>query len=157
MIFDNISNWRNYFDCFNGFDKIFEKLETITMETANGHYKINDMCYYKVMSYKTMLNPSVIESHKKEVDLQILFSGKERIKIFSRSKVEPMGIYDEKTDCQFYKATESPDLELVLAPGKMALFFPQDIHGCQHIVNENSKDLKKVVFKINEKLFTLKK
>lgn len=36
----------------------------------------------------------------------------------------------------------------------MALFFPQDIHACQYNVDNTSETIKKVVFKIDEKLFT---
>ena len=106
------------------------------------------------MSYETKIRPSIIESHKKEVDVQILLKGKEHIKIYSADNVETMEEYDSKTDCQFYKDIKGPDLELNLIPDKMAVFFPQDIHGCQYAFNNQASVIKKIVIKIDEKLFT---
>lgn len=154
MIFDKIDNWEKYFGHLEVFHEIFEELNSVTAKKANGIYKINDSCYYKVMSYKTKIHPSVIESHLREVDVQILLTGKEHIKIYSRDNVKPLGEYNVKTDCQFYNDFTGPDLELNLIPGKMAVFFPQDIHGCQYAVNEQASNIKKIVIKIDEKLFT---
>ena len=99
----------------------------------------------------------VIESHRRDIDLQVILSGKEHIKIYSEDQVECIDEYNSQTDCQFYDEIKRPDLELDLTPGKMALFFPQDIHGCQHAINQECITIKKVVFKIDEKFFSYKK
>lgn len=156
MIFDEIANWQNYLSCYNEVDEIVKVLQTINEKTPNGEYRVNDNCYYKIMTYDTKINPKVIESHKKEIDIQVLLSGKEHIKIYSRGKVETIEKYDSKTDCEFYKDIEGADLELNLVPGKMAIFFPQDIHGCQHAISNKEETIKKIVFKIDEKFFTRK-
>ena len=154
MIFDEIDNWEKYFGHLERFHEIFEELNSVTPEKANGIYRINSSCYYKIMSYKTKIFPSIIESHKKEVDVQISLKGKEHIKIYSADNVETLEEYDSKTDCEFYKDNKGSDLELNLIPGKMAVFFPQDIHGCQYAFNNQASEIKKVVIKIDEKFFT---
>ena len=55
------------------------------------------------MSYETKLKSTVIESHVKEVDIQILLSGSEQIKIYNFKDVEITQKYNFETDCQFYK------------------------------------------------------
>lgn len=153
MIFDKIENRDQYFKT-PIFKEIFDKFDTLDVNTPNGiHYK-SDGYYFKVMSYDTKETPTIIESHKKEVDVQILLSGSERIKIYGKDQVEVTSIYDEESDCQFYKNTQASNVELNLLPGSMAVFFPQDIHGCQFAVNNQIGNIKKIVIKIDEKLFT---
>lgn len=154
MIFDSIDNWNSYFDASGIFGEVFDKLAKVNVNTPNGEYRINDLCYYKVMSYDTKLEPTIIESHKREVDIQVVLKGAEGINIYSVTDVEITSAYDNKTDCQFYKSVRKPQLDLRLTPGKMAIFFPQDIHGCQHAQDSNTETIKKIVIKIDEKLFT---
>jgi len=154
MIFDSTDNWNNYFDSSGIFGKIFYTLSTVNINTPNGEYRINDSCYYKVMSYETKVDPTIIESHKREVDIQVALNGAEGINIYSATDVQITSAYDNKTDCQFYKGIKKPQLALRLTPGKMAIFFPQDIHGCQHALDSNTETIKKIVIKIDEKLFT---
>ncbi|WP_299315621.1 YhcH/YjgK/YiaL family protein [uncultured Aquimarina sp.] len=153
MIFDTIDNKDQYFQ--NPiFEEIFSKLKTLTIDIPNGNYYECDAYYFKVISYDTKVNPTIIESHRKEVDIQILLSGNERIKIYNPKQVNISATYDKEIDCQFYKSIGIPDLELNLSPGKMAVFFPQDIHGCQYPVNNTIENIKKIVIKIDEKFFT---
>ena len=153
MIFDNIANWDLYFKA-PVFKEIFSKLKTIDSNTANGIHYQSEGYYFKVLNYKTKQDPTIIESHKKEVDVQILLSGNEHIKVYDQSQVEVTSEYSEESDCEFYRSIEQPKLELNLSPGKMAVFFPEDIHGCQHFVNDQVENIKKIVIKIDEKLFT---
>lgn len=156
MIYDSLSNWNQYF--INPvFDEIFQKLETLSVNTKNGEYFRTDHYYFKVMSYDTKKEPKVIESHRKEVDVQVVLHGGERIKIYSATKLKVSTEYSEETDCQFYKETNSHDMELKLYPGKMAVFFPEDVHGCQHTLANETQNIKKIVIKIDEKLFTHQK
>lgn len=153
MIYDSLTNWNQYFDA-PIFDEIYQKLMSLTVNTKNGEYYRTENYYFKVMSYDTMPEPSIIESHKKEVDVQVVLKGGERIKIYSPKDLKIATEYSEETDCQFYKAKETADMEFKLFPGKMAVFFPQDIHGCQYTQSNEIETIKKIVIKINEKLFT---
>lgn len=153
MIFDKIENKDKY---FSGeiFNEIFRKLEDLSLELPDGNYYKTDDYYFKVISYDTKHNPTIIESHRKEVDVQIMISGSEKIKIYSPENLIVKSEYDKNIDCTFYKNTGKEDVELELSKGKMAVFFPQDIHACQFAVNSKIKNIKKIVIKIDEKLFT---
>jgi YhcH/YjgK/YiaL family protein len=156
MILDKIQNWKLYFKS-PIFNEIFKELETYTINTANGVYKNDKDFYFKVMSYDTKLESNTIESHRKEVDVQILLSGNETIKIYNSTAVSITEQYDSESDCQFYKNIDNPISEINLEPGYMAIFFPDDIHHPQFAVNNKIETLKKIVIKIDEKLFTQQK
>lgn len=153
MILDSIKNREIYFKG-KVFNDLFEQLKNYTIDTPNGVYKNHENFYFKVMTYDTKYESDVTESHRKEVDVQILLSGKENIKIFSSKDVEIITPYDESTDCQFYKTKGLPVSEINLIPGYMAIFFPEDIHNPQYAVNNKIEKLKKIVIKIDEKLFS---
>ena len=153
MIYDNLTNWNQYFDS-PIFDEIYKKLITLSVDTKTGEYYRSENYYFKVMSYDTMSEPSIIESHRKEVDVQVVLKGGERIRIYNPEGLKIATEYSEETDCQFYKAKDAADMEFKLFPGKMAVFFPQDIHGCQFTQSNEMETIKKIVIKINEKLFT---
>ena len=154
MIFDDIKNWRTYYGASKNFKEMVQQLSQIEEGTGNGTYPWKQGCYYKVMSYKTQETPKIIEAHRKEIDIQVILSGQETIKLYTRGQVSITQEYDSNTDCEFYRALHGPHVELQLTPGKMAVFFPQDIHACQYRVNEVSDTIKKVVFKANEEFFT---
>lgn len=153
MILDKIANRSLY---FKGeiFDEIFDQLQKYHLDTPNGVYKNHKDFYFKVMSYDTKMESSITESHQKEIDVQILLSGNEGIKIFNDSSVKITQKYDDETDCQFYQPISNPITEINLEPGYMAVFFPNDIHNPQYAVNGKIETLKKIVIKINEKLFS---
>ncbi len=153
MIVDKIENRKIYFKA-PIFNEIFKELQNYNSETLNGTYKNHKNYYFKVMSYDTKLDSNIIESHKKEVDVQILLSGNENIKIYNTSTVEVTEPYDKEIDCQFYKKTGDPVTEINLEPGYMAVFFPDDIHQPQFAVRNKIETLKKIVIKIDETLFT---
>lgn len=156
MIFDEIVNLDYYLD--------EEMLQLITSELANfdinskeGLYKSKkESLYYKIVSYKTAKNPEIIESHLKEIDLQIILKGHEYIDVYSKKDLTPRSEYDKNTDCIFYKQPNSEGLRILLKPGNFALFTPNDVHRCQISVDSGSVELKKIVIKIDEKLFKRK-
>lgn len=152
MILDKIDNWKIYFK-EPIFLEIFKELENYNSETPNGIYRTHDNYYFKVMSYDTKLESNIIESHIKEVDVQILFSGNEKIKIYNSEAVCIIEPYSDETDCQFYKNIGNPVAEINLETGYLAIFFPGDIHHPQFAVNNKVETLKKIVLKIDEKLF----
>ena len=156
MIIDRIKNWPVYFSEHIG-KEIFQELANYNSETPDGTYKKHSDSdfYFKVMTYETLLEPSQIESHIKEVDIQILLSGSETIKIFDSTAVSVTKDYDEPSDCQLYKSTSSAHSEITLKPGMMAIFFPDDIHFPQFASQGKKEIIKKIVIKVNEKFFTL--
>ncbi len=153
MIFDSISNWKQYFKQ-EIFTEIFEELKTLNLDSPDDIYHRRDNYYFKVITYKTKVNPEIIENHLKEVDIQILLSGQEKIKVYNKDAVTVTREYMDDDDCKFYKQSDRPHTEIILQPGYMAVFFSNDIHGCQHAVEDNKiESLKKIVIKVDEKLF----
>lgn len=152
MIVDKIENYQRY---FKGeiFHEIFSKLKEISIETPNGEYFRTKDYYFKVMSYETKLSSSIVESHRKEVDIQLLLSGNERIGVFSSENVTIKEDYNDKIDCVFYNVNGEPHSVVDLNKGLMAVFFSDDIHNPQLAVKSKVESLKKVVIKINEKVF----
>ena len=153
MILDKVENSSRYFKA-PIFEEIFQKLKDFDINTLDGTYKTHDLYYFKVLSYETQLSPKIIVSHKKEVDIQILLSGKELIKIYKEEDVNVLEKYNSKIDCQFYEELNSPISELILEPNYMAVFFPNDIHGPLYAHNNKVDKLKKIVIKIDETLFS---
>ncbi|MEY4987428.1 MAG: hypothetical protein RL567_1207 [Bacteroidota bacterium] len=153
MIVDKIYNWDRYFKN-EIFSKIFEELKEYSVGTPNGTYRSNENYYFKVMSYDTKIEPTIIESHVKEVDVHVLLFGTEKIEIYLPEHVTISETYSTKTDCQFYNLSSEPCQEIILNPGYMAIFFSNDIHRPQIAVVEEIQTIKKIVIKIDEKLFT---
>ena len=153
MILDKIDNVKRYFKA-PIFEEIFQKLKDFDVNTPNGTYKTHDLYYFKVMSYETQITPKIIESHEKEVDIQILLSGKEKIKIYKKNDVTVLKEYDAEIDCQFYEELNLPISELTLEPNFMAVFFPNDIHGPLYAYQNRVSKIKKIVIKIDETLFS---
>ncbi len=83
------------------------------------------------------------------MDVQVVLKGGERIRIYNPEGLKIATEYSEETDCQFYKAKDAADMEFKLFPGKMAVFFPQDIHGCQFTQSNEMETIKKIVIKIS--------
>lgn len=153
MILDKVEYISRYFKA-PIFEEIFQKLKDFDINTPNGTYKTHDFYYFKVMSYETQLSPKIIESHRKEVDVQIVLFGKELIKIYKEEDVSVLKKYNSRIDCQFYQELNFPISELILEPSYMAIFFPNDIHGPLNAHNNKVDKLKKIVIKIDETLFS---
>lgn len=152
MIYDKISNWKTYFH-HPIFAEIFKTLETYSLATDNGVYKYDGGFYFKVMAYDTKPEANIIETHRKEVDIQILLAGEEKIKMYLMDDVEVSTPYNDETDCVFYKNTGTPYADLILKPKHMAVFFPEDPHHPQFQVGNQAASLKKIVIKVDLDLF----
>ncbi|MBI2259899.1 MAG: YhcH/YjgK/YiaL family protein [Flavobacteriia bacterium] len=153
MIYDKINNWRTYFK-YQVFEEIFDSLKTYNVDTEDGVYYY-DGYYFKVMSYETKENPTIIESHLKEVDIQILLAGAENIKMYHLEDLKVIEEYNDQTDCIFYSSTKNPYTELTLIPDYMAIFFPSDPHHPQFRSATGVSFLKKIVIKVNLNAFQI--
>lgn len=151
MIYDKISNWKTYFK-HPKFEEIFAELANYNTSTENGVYHHEDF-YFKVMEYDTKEAPEIIESHRKEVDIQILLTGSEKIKMYHDSDLTVSEAYNPETDCVFYSTKAEPYTELILYPEYMAVFFPSDPHHPQFKTKNGIQALKKIVIKVSITLF----
>jgi beta-galactosidase beta subunit len=107
MILDKVKNSSKYFKA-PIFYYILQKLKDFHINTSNGNYKTHDSYYFKLMSYETQLFPKIIESHRAEVDIQILLFGKELVRIYKEEDISVLEKYNSKIDCQFYQELNSP-------------------------------------------------
>lgn len=153
MIHDKINNLKLYFKKSIS-EELINQLKDYNVDTPNGIYKNHESFYFKVMSYSTKHEPLVTESHMKEVDFQIILKGKERIKLYDRERVKIKENYNEESDCQFYDVINDPISEIIIEPGNLAIFFPDDIHQPQFVVDNKIEVLKKIVIKVDEKFLT---
>jgi len=151
MIFDQIKNSYRYFKK-SIFKEIFEKLKEIDINTPNGNYSSNELYSFIVMSYETQISPDIIESHKNKIDIHVLLTGKETIRIYKEKGVSILEEYNSNSDCKLYKELSSKYDEINLEPNYMAVFFPNEIHAPAYAYNKDIINIKKVVIKIDKVL-----
>ena len=149
MIFDSLDNIRAYFN-FKEFSPIYDHIVSLNPSSPDGNIDIGEGNYIKVMTDKTRIHSEIIESHQKEVDIQILLKGSELIKIYDSNAVEVKTPYNAEIDCQFYSDPRTAHNQLILKKGYFAVFYPQDIHNPLNAV-DNVEELKKIVVKLNLK------
>ena len=110
--------------------------------------------YAEVSSYKTRpVHEGRLETHKRYVDIQIMLSGSERMDVMPPDTLIPDTDYDEQKDIRFYKRVKAPAVRLLMVPGNFAMFFPQDAHCPQITPHSEALNVKKVVIKIDARLF----
>ena len=149
MFFDHISNIATYKDLSPNIALGLDFLKQMNPDTAVGTYQINQRVKAIVSEYETKLeNEHGYEAHRKNIDIQYLLSGEERIACLSIERLKETKAYNEETDAAFYAA----ELELLpsylsLLPGCFAILFPQDGHMPQLCVDKPMK-VKKVVIKV---------
>ena len=156
MIFDYISKWPLYFSG-QVFETIFGKLDQLLAEAPPcGEYPLDGYdVFFKVLSYETKSSDWITESHRKYVDIQIVTEGSEGIRLYEKDKLDVVAAYKDDNDCEFYKLPDSDlvNSKVILRPGHMGIFFPQDVHMTQ-IAPAQTQTIKKVVIKVNEKYFS---
>lgn len=154
MIFDTLSYLPQYLppDVWKCLEAFVSRLGS---DLTDGEYPIqNSDIFARSASYRTKPPPEGrFEAHKRYADLQIVLAGSERIDVTPLNTVQPDTDYDESNDIRFYKAGGVPAVQLLMVPGSFALFFPQDLHCPQLTPPTGIQDVKKVVVKIDMRLF----
>ncbi|MCR4315193.1 MAG: YhcH/YjgK/YiaL family protein [Planctomycetes bacterium] len=147
MIFDKIQNFKLYAGVHPRFEvarKFFAdtKLETLT----TGRHELDDGVVLIVEDYRTRLPADCgIECHRKNIDIQLLARGSERIGVVARTecKANP---YDDSKD---YQQLFSDRMDFItLAPGSFAVFFPDDGHSPCGAIDGSPTEVRKLVFKV---------
>jgi YhcH/YjgK/YiaL family protein len=148
MITDTLSNADLYCSTNSWLKKSFEYLKTISKDTPVGAYEIAPGLMAHVSEYET--TPQFKygwETHKKYIDIQFCLTGKEYIKWMPLSeKLSPTIEYDEAKDRTFYDCNGEQAL-ITVKEDVFALFFPEDAHAPQ-IMIEKPEKVKKVVIKV---------
>ena len=147
MIFDHITNLNTYKTLSSGIFEGLRFLQRVSPDIAVGTYQINSRVRAIVSEYETKVKNEVgYEAHRKNIDIQYLLKGEERVACLPVEKLEETMPYSEEKDAAFYTASIKP-IEMTLGGGYFAIFFPQDGHMPQLSVGE-PKMVKKVVVKI---------
>ncbi|MDR1586180.1 MAG: YhcH/YjgK/YiaL family protein [Treponema sp.] len=148
MIFDSISNMDRYFTTVPGLKKVKEILDSGALKKVMpGRYTTDESSVrYNVMTYATKDSKAdSYEIHKKEIDVQILLKGEERMDLLWRKPVTVKEKYSAKKDAAFVTGTSA--LEYHAVPGVFALFFPGEPHAGM-LKDGKASEVLKVVFKI---------
>ena len=126
-----------------------EWIRDVKPDTAVGVYQITPKVKAIVSEYETKTeNEYGYEAHRKNIDIQYLLKGEERIACLPIDKLKETTPYSEEKDAAFYSADILPlPSYLLLQPGFFAIFFPQDGHMPQLCVDKPKK-VKKVVIKV---------
>lgn len=147
MIFDHINNIESYKglspDIYDG----LKFLQQASPDLAPGTYQISPRVKAIVSEYETKVQNEVgYEAHRKNIDIQYLLNGEERVACVPVEKLKETKPYSEEKDAAFFTASIQP-IEMTLGDGYFAIFFPQDGHMPQLSVDE-PKMVKKVVVKV---------
>lgn len=87
------------------------------------------------------------EAHRKNIDIQYLIKGEEKISSLPSEYLKETKTYDGEIDAVFYDERGIKPQDLFLGNGYFAILFPQDGHMPQLCVNTPSI-VKKVVVKV---------
>ena len=147
MIFDHINNIESYKGLSPDLYEGLKYLQQVSSDIAVGTYQINPRVKAIVSEYETkMENENGYEAHRKNIDIQYLLSGEERIACLPIERLKETKAYNEETDAAFY-ATDFKPQEMTIGNGYFAIFFPQDGHMPQLCVDK-LENVKKVVVKV---------
>jgi YhcH/YjgK/YiaL family protein len=148
MIIDFVSNILRYVEALPQLRTVHQVIQSGILENIEvGQYKTDDpKVRYNVFTYETEKDTAdTYEIHEKEIDVQILLEGRERMAIAWSSPVDIAVPYDASKDAAF--VTGELCTSYHAAPGKVAVFFPGEPHA-PNLKDGAASAVKKVVFKL---------
>lgn len=148
MIFDHLTNLNIYKGLSNDIYVGLAYLQQVKPDIELGVYQITSRVKAIVSEYETKVKNEVgFEAHRKNIDIQYLLKGEERIACMPIEKLTETEPYSEEKDAAFYAAEGVVAQTMTIGDGYFAIFFPQDSHMPQLCVNEPEM-VKKVVVKV---------
>lgn len=148
MIYDKLDNIELYKGISDDIYAGLQYLRVIDADIASGTYQINPRVKAIVSEYETKVeNQYGFEAHRKNIDIQYLVKGEEKISSLPLEYLKESKTYDENIDAAFYVERGIKPQDLLLGNGFFAIFFPQDGHMPQLCVNTPSI-VKKIVVKV---------
>ncbi len=148
MIYDKLDNIELYKGISDDIYAGLEYLRVIDADIASGTYQINPRVKAIVSEYMTKAeNQYGYEAHRKNIDIQYLIKGEEKISSLPLEYLKEAKTYDGVIDAAFYVERGIKPQELLLGNGYFAILFPQDGHMPQLCVNKQ-ENVKKVVLKV---------
>ncbi len=148
MIFDHINNIETYKGLSPDLYEGLKFLKQATPDLAVGTYQVTSRVKAIVSEYETKVKNEVgFEAHCKNIDIQYLLKGEERIACCPVEKLIVTEPYSEEKDAAFYAVEGVKAQELTIGDGYFAVFYPQDAHMPQLCVDK-PMSVKKVVIKV---------
>ena len=136
MIFDHLSNILIYKGISPDISAALTYLHQLSPDIAPDTYQLSPRVKAIVSEYETKVKNEVgYEAHRKNIDIQYLLKGEERIACLPIEKLKETTPYSEEKDAAFYTASIQPQ-EMTIGGGYFAIFFPQDGHMPQLSVSE---------------------
>lgn len=124
-----------------------KKLDVEALE--QGKYIVNDDFYYMIQEYETRPEELCeLESHKEYIDIQMIVSGYECMKVVDISRLMVKKDYDKNSDIMFWHKPSNM-LQTILMPGTYIVLYPENAH-CGCIAIEKAVNVKKIVGKIKK-------
>ena len=151
MIYGTIAGWRNEKKNFPAvFDKAFAFLEGKDIASLSGKHEIDgDWLFISFDALRTEdQEKRRFEAHEKYLDIQILFSGRE--KQLYAPDLSGMNVTEDKyatNDIAFYTAPEHYS-SLVLEAGHYVVYFPGEPHCPCCAAQPGGDDIRKAIVKI---------
>ena len=150
MIYDKIENIALYKGLSDDIYAGMRYLKEMNPDVEPGTYEINARVKAIVSEYTTKeVNDNGYEAHQKNIDIQYLLKGTEKIACLPVDELQETKPYNEATDAAFYAAPapgHHPSA-LFLGNGYFSIFYPHDAHMPCLWVNE-PQTVKKVVIKV---------
>jgi len=131
-------------------------INNIDSKSVNEVTYINEeKVYGKVMSYKLKASDECkLEAHNRYIDIQITLEGIEGIEVYCRDNMEIESVYNKENDVIFFKEDTGKKIAKIYnKPGSFSMFWPEDVHKPMVMVDDENKDIKKFVVKIDKMLF----
>lgn len=148
MIYDRITNINTYKGLSPDIYEGLKFLRQVSPDIAVGTHQINPRVKAIVSEYDTKkVNEHGFEAHRKNIDIQYLLKGEERIACCPVEKLIVTEPYSEEKDAAFYSSEGVWAQEMTIGNGYFAIFFPQDVHMPQLCVDEPTM-VKKIVVKV---------
>jgi YhcH/YjgK/YiaL family protein len=148
MIFDTIAHLALYEPLIPGLKRVKEILDSGELLTQTpGQYSTGDpRVRYNLLSYTTKTeDPEFYEVHQKEIDVQVVLRGTEKMLLIWREPVLAGSEYDAEKD--FSMVTGNRAISYRAAAGNFGLFFPGEPHA-PALIDGKPEEILKAVFKI---------
>ena len=148
MILDSIANAKQYYGISPRIKQALQYIETtdFTKYSKGKHPIDNENLFFLVNDYETKENnDTVLEAHRRYIDLQYMTSGSEQINIEQLDKQPIHTEYNEEYDYILFNETVVD--QIILQEGMFAIFFPNDLH-MPGIMNKSRMNIEKIVVKI---------
>ena len=110
---------------------------------------IDSNMYMMVQCYDTRTwEQGKFEAHDRYIDIQFYLSGEEFVYVEDRSRLNISEPYDTERDVVKFHDISIPPVKLRMTPGSAVIFFPEDGHKPNCMIDNRPEQVKKIVLKV---------